>query len=107
MSEATYNPRDAAAVAYESLPAMIRTGLTLNDVFQILYHEFQYYDTAARKGRFSAAQPQDPSSLELELLVTYISGVAAQAGQSYTPEQIAYVLKGEDVYFQQLGLIDS
>ena len=106
MSEARYNPHDAAAVAYQSLRPTIRTGLTVDDVLQILYFEFEYYDTAARKNPASAAAPQTPTPLDLELLVAYISGAATKGGRSYTTEQIAHVLKGEDQYLRQLGLIE-
>jgi len=87
------------------LPEYIRDNLTLDDVPWILFYEFQYYERAAHQGEGSADRQQSTMAPDLELLVTFIAASAYKVGHIYTIEQLAYVLKCEDQYLRQLGLI--
>lgn len=96
-----YNPLEAAVVAHAHLPVELRGHLNLEDVLYILYQEFRYHEVAEATITPLATFNQS----QVELIVTYINGVALQEGRSYSTEQIAYVLKGEDMYLRQIGLL--
>lgn len=94
---AEYNPFDAAAVAHAHLPDTIRAALTPDDVLTILRFEYHFHQTNGF---------QTVAARDLEVMIAYIGGVAAEQGQLYSVEQIAHVLKGEDAYLRHIGLID-
>lgn len=100
-----YNPLQAAAVAHAHLPEYFRAALTQDDVFNILHLEFMYQQTIGLTDE-ALLDPARPVVLDTEQLVIYIREQARLRGYMYTAEQIAHVLKAEDVYLRQIGVID-
>ncbi len=106
MSE-EYNPFEAARVAYAALTPELHAVLSQEDVLRILYLEFQYYQRANASPSVVHGEPQAPFSRDLELMVTFVSDESRKQGRTYSAEEVAHVLKGEDRYMRQIGLIQS
>lgn len=102
-----YNPFEAAKVAYTALAPELRAVLSPEDVLRILYLEFQYYQTANATPSVMDSAPQARLSADLELMVAFVSGESQKQGRAYSAEEVAHVLKGEDQYMRQIGLIQS
>ena len=102
-----YNPFEAARVAYATLAPDLRAVLSEEDVLHILYLEFQYYQTAAVRPAEIGVRIQNTLPSDLELMVAFVSGESKKQGRSYSAEQVAHVLKGEDLYMRQIGLIED
>lgn len=102
-----YNPFEAARVAYATLAPDLRAALSQQDVLHILYLEFQYYQTATASPVKTGIRTQNSLSSDLELMVAFVSGESKKQGRSYSAEQVAHVLKGEDLYLRQIGLIEN
>ncbi len=106
MKAEDYNPLEAAAIAYQQLPADFRAALTQDDVLYILYLEFQFHSQFADHPEALQAQAHEEPGDRMERMMIFIYERAASQGSRYTIEQIAHVLKGEDLYLRQIGLIE-
>lgn len=100
-----YDPIAAAAVAHAQLPAPMRATLSVDDVLYVLELEFRYQQRIG----LTSDGPQSnavPPAIDLEQMVIAMIEQARQQGRSFSPHQIAHILRGEDVYLRQIGVLE-
>lgn len=100
----TYDTVEAGKVTYANLPENLKSKLTNQDIDLILELEFQYQQKVGLTDDSNVPAPTEPVVMD-DKLNLFIIEEAKKSNKIYTSADIDEVLKAEEVYLKQIGVI--
>ena len=89
----------------EHLPDVVAATLTPDDVRRILDLQLEYFSRTGVTGNGSSSHPRGDVVIGGAETVDYILGRAAEAGESYLPEQVHAVIETQLAYLREIGAV--
>lgn len=96
-----YEVEEATSITYRNLAQETKTALSKEDTRLILDLEFEFQREMGITGERPKKEIKDYTSEAIQ----FITQEAKKKGKNFTSQQIADVLKAEEVYLEKLGVL--
>lgn len=102
-----YDPDQAAMVVYQQLSPTLQSLLTKDGIRLILDLEFEYQQKIGLVGNVGEEKTKHPIKVDVQDQNIFLVSKLREKGKNFTIEQITEVLKAEEVYLKQIGVLSN